>query len=454
MLIKLALKNIRYYAKTYFVYLMTICFSAGAYYMFAAFSKGGYMKMMKEFSKVYEYCFETGAWILLIFTAIFIWFSTDYFFQNRKQEFGLYMLMGIKKRTVGQLLIIETVVMGMFAIVTGIATACITLKPLRMFLGRLMDSRLDIHVAEYLGVAEIGQMLLRFFLVFLIFSIVNYSNIHRSELKELFSAKQELEQPLKTSGRLMMGALAVLIAGYIMIFVVKGSENAYLLPVGLGFVMAGTVFCFMQVTAQYTNKARNSEKCAKNIASRMNVTGLMHCVRRNTGSWASITLLIAISMSLDVMAFAFYRMLSELDGNDAMNIKEVMNLEIMILFMLVIVSIAVLSCTGSMLYFKTMSDIQDNQKNYWLLYCIGANKKELGNVQKRQIFTMFAVPMAAGIFHTMMFVLFLKIKNLNVGLKDIMLGLILYAGIYGIYILMANIQGRGMLRNVYAQYRE
>ena len=52
MLTKLALKNIRYYVKNYFVYLMTISFSVWAYYMFHAFADGGYLKTMAEFSKV------------------------------------------------------------------------------------------------------------------------------------------------------------------------------------------------------------------------------------------------------------------------------------------------------------------------------------------------------------------------------------------------------------------
>lgn len=454
MLTKLALKNIRYYAQNYFVYLMTISFSAWAYYMFNAFANGGYLKTMAEFSKVYEYCFATGSWILLIFTAIFIWFSTDFFFQNRKQEFGLYILMGIKKNMVGKLLIIETVVMGMMAIVMGSVMAYLTLEPLKLLVGRLYRARMDIPVAEYLNFQEMGDMLVKFFIVFLIFSIFHYRNIKKSELTELFSAKQSLEQPLKTSGTLLAGAIVILLAGYIMIFAVQGAGNAFLLPLGLGCVMAGTVFCFMQVTAQYTNKKRNSEKCARNIAARMNVTGMIHCVRRNTGSWASITLLIAISMSSDVLGIAFYRLQKEVEHETGMYMKEVSDLYVMILFMFVLISIAVLSCTGSMLYFRVMADIQNNQKNYWLLYCIGANKKELGSVQKRQIVTMFAVPMTAGLFHTMMFGLFLKMKNLNVGYQEILAGIAVYIGVYAIYMLIAAWQGKGLLRDVYEQRRE
>ena len=101
-----------------------------------------------------------------------------------------------------------------------------------------------------------------------------------------------------------------------------------------------------------------------------------------------------------------------------------------------------------------MADIQDNQKNYWLLYCIGANRKEIGMVQKRQIITMFAVPMAAGLFHTMMFGIFLKMKHLNVRYQEILAGITVYLGVYLIYMLIAAWQGKGLLQNVYAQRRE
>ena len=454
MLIKLALKNIRYYVKNYFVYLMTISFLAWTYYIFHAFSNGGYLKTMAEFSKVYEYCFDTASWILLIFTAIFIWFSTDFFFQNRKQEFGLYILMGIKKRMVGQLLVIETVTIGMMAIIVGSVVACLTLEPLKLLVGQLYRTHMDMPVAEYLTIVETGDMFVRFFLVFLIFSIFHYLNIKKSELTELFLAKQSMEQPLKTSKQRVTAAILLLTAGYIMIFVVQGAGNAFLLPAGLGSVMAGTAFCFMQITAQYTNKKRYSEKCATDIAARVNVTSMMHAVRRNTGSWAAITLLIAISMCSDVLGISFFRMQMEVEQETGMHMKEVSDLCMMLLLLFVLISIAVLSCTGSMLYFKVMADIQNNQKNYWLLYCIGANRKELRMVQKRQIITMFAVPMAAGLFHTMMFCIFLKMKNLNVGYQEIIAGILLYIGVYAVYILMAGSQGKRLLQNIYAQRRE
>ena len=64
------------------------------------------------------------------------------------------------------------------------------------------------------------------------------------------------------------------------------------------------------------------------------------------------------------------------------------------------------------------------------------------------------VPMTAGLFHTMMFGLFLKMKNLNVGYQEILAGIAVYIGVYAIYMLIAAWQGKGLLRDVYAQRRE
>ena len=134
--------------------------------------------------------------------------------------------------------------------------------------------------------------------------------------------------------------------------------------------------------------------------------------------------------------------------------NDMLNLSAMLIFMLMLISISVLACTGSMLYFKVVSDMQENEKNYKLLYCIGANKKELRKIIRKQASTMFMIPFLAGVAHTVMFTIYTIYKHLAVGISSVGVSVVLYVAIYMIYFLIAVLQGNGLIKRVHLQKRE
>ena len=43
--------------------------------------------------------FNASAIIILLFSAMFIWYSNSFFTKKRKKEIGLYSMLGVKKKT-------------------------------------------------------------------------------------------------------------------------------------------------------------------------------------------------------------------------------------------------------------------------------------------------------------------------------------------------------------------
>ena len=82
-------------------------------------------------------------------------------------------------------------------------------------------------------------MLACFWVIFILSALYNARLVGKSQLIELFKAEQKEEEPLSLSTWRAAVSLAVLIAGYVSIFSVKGSE--YLSSAcRFGMVMLGT----------------------------------------------------------------------------------------------------------------------------------------------------------------------------------------------------------------------
>ncbi|MBA5760494.1 FtsX-like permease family protein, partial [Escherichia coli] len=64
--------------------------------------------------------FSSSSVILLIFVAIFILYSNNFFTRKRKKEIGLYSLLGLRKKEIGRMLFYENFIMGLGALIIGI----------------------------------------------------------------------------------------------------------------------------------------------------------------------------------------------------------------------------------------------------------------------------------------------------------------------------------------------
>ncbi len=56
----------------------------------------------------------------MVFVAIFILYSNSFFIKKRKKEMALYALVGIRKKTIGWMLFLENMTIGILSLVIGV----------------------------------------------------------------------------------------------------------------------------------------------------------------------------------------------------------------------------------------------------------------------------------------------------------------------------------------------
>lgn len=120
MLGKLAYRNTKRNIKDYLIYLITVTASVSLIFAFnLVASSDEIVKLCSSMDAFKNSLFAVN--ILIIFVICFlINYTTKFMFEKRSKELGTYMLLGIKKKEIAHLVIIENILLGILAFVLAI----------------------------------------------------------------------------------------------------------------------------------------------------------------------------------------------------------------------------------------------------------------------------------------------------------------------------------------------
>ncbi|MBU5592207.1 ABC transporter permease [Clostridium sp. MSJ-4] len=95
-----------------------------------------------------------------------------------------------------------------------------------------------------------------------------------------------------------------------------------------------------------------------------------------------------------------------------------------------------LICTGSIIFFKQLSEATSDKSNYAILSKIGVNSKEMKTSIAKQLLTIFLLPLLLGLSHASFALKLLsEILNSNI-LIPVIISFGVYTAIYGIYYIV------------------
>lgn len=94
-----------------------------------------------------------------------------------------------------------------------------------------------------------------------------------------------------------------------------------------------------------------------------------------------------------------------------------------------------LAATGSIIYFKVLTEAEEDQSKYAILNKIGVNKKQILKTVAGQVAVIFSAPLVVGIAHSAFALLaFSQLFSMDIT-KPVILWMIAYTAIYGIYYI-------------------
>ncbi|MEK3780411.1 ABC transporter permease [Paenibacillus sp. FSL R5-0810] len=310
-LFKIAGKNIRKNFANYFLYFASMIFSIVIYFTFVSLKYDSTIQTASDGSQKISSAFSGAAVVLIVFVAIFIWYSNSFFTRKRKKEVGLYSLLGVRKKQIGRMLFYENFLMGILALIVGIALGAVLSRFFVMILMKVMGYA---AVADFsISSAAILNTFVVFMIISLITSVQGYRLIYRFKLIELFRADQEGEKEPKSSAVIALLSVALIGFGYWLALQNLLTSKAW---AAMGFmltplvilisVILGTYLLFNTLTVTLLKLARKHKTSYWRGLNLIGTSQLLYRMKGNARTLTIIAVLSATTLTAVGTAYSTY----------------------------------------------------------------------------------------------------------------------------------------------------
>ena len=201
MYVKLAKNNAQKSIKDYLIYFITITICVGLFYAITSLSSSSYELITEE-----SYNFKTLKLILrystYVITAILILlvaYVNKYMIRRRKKEFATYVLLGADQSSVALMFFVETLVIGILAIIAGIFVGTLFSQVITAIV--LISAKQEIIFNIRLYMDTVGITFIFFISMFCIIGIYNIRVLRKLKLIDMLNAHKQVEFQFKRSGK-------------------------------------------------------------------------------------------------------------------------------------------------------------------------------------------------------------------------------------------------------------
>ncbi len=241
MFFKLALRNVGRSFRDYGVYLLTLTFGVCLFYTFNSIDSQGAMAYLTQSKNPMAETIMTLIDIFSVFVAVvlacLILYANRFLLRRRKRELGTYLLLGLSQGQVSRLLFLETGVVGLISLGTGLALGVAA----SYGLSALTLSMFQLDMSQLLGLTfsprAAGRTVLYFGLIFLLVMLFSGVEVSRSRLIDLIQGNRKNEVMRQRS---LTAAVVQLVLGVVCLI----GAYAILLTFGMALSVALPFLCF------------------------------------------------------------------------------------------------------------------------------------------------------------------------------------------------------------------
>lgn len=302
-LFKLSLMNIRQSIKNYGVYIFSMVFSIAVFYNFTTLI---FSKQFIEIKDLNAVSMAGGmcAFVLIFFFIFFISYSSKFFIEQRKKEFGIYTFMGVENKQIALMFSLEALIIGLISMIIGMGIGILLNKIFLMILVKL--SYVNKVINFEINFISVIQTLIIFLIILIGVFIKEYICLIKTDISKLINAKKiyQLENNKLNNTKGVVGFI-IIILGYLLILKYKEANVAFPIAIMATVIMTiiGTHFLFRGFFSIFI---RNIIKNKKRLYSKTNIVSYNNIIFRikdNNKTLAQAAILIACSLTCIMVAF-------------------------------------------------------------------------------------------------------------------------------------------------------
>ena len=231
-----------------------------------------------------------GSFAVAFFSSIFMFYGNQFVMKSRRKEIGLYGILGLSKKHVTVVLLIESLIEAVASIGIGIVGGAFLNKLMVMFLYRLTHQQ-PVKGLEF-PVTAFVETFVFFMAVFAACLIYNLFTIRVGKPIELLKSESTGEKEPKVKGILLVVGLACLVLGYYTALSTSSTFDAMgKLMKSILLVMIATYALFVAGSIFVLKLLKKNKKYYYQTKNFISISNLLFRMKHNAVGLASICIL-------------------------------------------------------------------------------------------------------------------------------------------------------------------
>lgn len=286
---RLAFSSLKRNKSTWLPYLLSCTGTVMMYLVMSALLHSPSLRALYG-GRTIQQTLSFGVGIVLVFAVIFILYTHSFLLKRRQQEMGLYSVLGLEKKHLGCILLVETLFTLSISLLAGMALGALICKLMYLVILSMLGAAPS--TPFQLPLAAFTRTALAFALIHLLTLLSTLFQVHMVSPVEMMRARQRGEKPVKKNGLLAFIGLALLAGGYALSLTAGNAlQSLGTFFIAVLLVVLGTYALFLWGSVAGLKALQNNKQFYYRPTMFPVVGGMVHRMKRNAVGLATICIL-------------------------------------------------------------------------------------------------------------------------------------------------------------------
>lgn len=304
---KIAKTNIKNNRKIYFPYILTSICMVMIMYVVSFLANDPMIAKKFAGGATLQGLLKLGVYIIMIFSALFLFYTNSFITKRRKREFGLMSVLGMGKKNISLVMLWENIIVDFTSIASGLVLGLLLSKLAQGVLFHI----LGVSAAPLDFSVNLKDMLMTVLVFLVIFAVIFFDSIRQitftNTIDLLHSSNKGEKEPKANYIMAIIGVL-FLGVGYALSQLVQQAYSAMsLFFIAVIFVIIGTYALFIAGSVALAKVLKKNKAYYYKPSHFVSVSGMTYRMKRNGAGLASICILstmVLVMLSTTVCMFA------------------------------------------------------------------------------------------------------------------------------------------------------
>lgn len=303
--LRLAASGIRKNGRTYIPYILTCSGMIMMFYIIGFLSFGDFLNNVRGGNLMMD-MLGFGVGVMVVFSAIFLFYTNSFLIKRRKKELGLYNILGMGKLNIARIMIWETLIIFAISLTAGIGAGILFSKLAMLGAAKMLGEQAAVGFEANPFVMTLA--LIFYGIIFFLILLNSLRQVFKSRPIELLHSESTGERPPKARVIPALLGLVLLGTAYYMAIAIKEPITAvFTFFIAVLMVIAGTYLLFIAGSVAYCKLLQKNKNYYYKTNHFVSVSQMTYRMKRNGAGLASICILstmVLVTLSSTICLYA------------------------------------------------------------------------------------------------------------------------------------------------------